>query len=94
MAYVPFGVRFMAHCMHSVYRQSDVDRKGKLFFPFLYAVFMLILIRKLSILLFVRCVYSAMFAFDNIPKHAQLSSRSGLDNMGPKGPNLFSNYFN
>ena len=33
-------------------------------------------------------------SISHISKHAQLSRRSGLDNMGPDGYNLFSNYFN
>ena len=71
----------MAHCIHSVYGHSGVDRKGKLV-SFLYAVFLLILIRKKSFFLLVRCVYLAMYASYIYQKYAQLSSRSGLDSMG------------
>ena len=91
--YIPFDVRFKAHCFHSVYRHSGVNKKVTGFFlcvcvcfflcfffffccfVFLYAVFMIVLIRKLSGFLFVRCVYFSISAFHVV---------SGLDNIGPK----------
>ena len=30
MTYIPFGVRFMVHCIQSVYGYSGFDRKSKL----------------------------------------------------------------
>ena len=72
LAYIPFGVKFMAHCIHSVYGYCGVDRKGNFFFFFFF---------------FVRCVYGGidkevkLFTFCTlclfrkicIPQHAQLS---------------------
>ena len=49
----------MAHGIHSIYEHSGVDELSTFFFSFLYAVFMLVLIRKLSHFRLVRCVYSA-----------------------------------
>ena len=39
LAYIPFGVWFMAHCIHCEYGHSGVDWKDKLFY-FLYVAFM------------------------------------------------------
>ena len=49
-----FLARFLSNCFFSVYGHSGVERKGKLF-SILNAVFMLVLIRKLGFIRFVRC---------------------------------------
>ena len=82
MAYIPFGVRFMAHCTNSVYGHSGADRK--VFFFFFFSCFVgcvyVDIDNDVTFSFFVRCVYRAMYVF-HIHQHAQLSSRSGLGNM-------------
>ena len=70
MAYIRFGVRFMALCVHCVYGLSGVDRKGKLFISLFVRCVSVSVDKKVKLLPFSMLCLSRIVCILHIPTHS------------------------